>query len=148
MSEESITVPPVIGQEPPSAPPPTEIHGFPLWIKVSAVAVAVLVVISIFRMVPVFQDALAVERAHKAVAQGNPQEAAKLLGPVFERNRSSTDLALDLADSQIAIRDYRGAEDVLQKLQGREMSTEQSDRANVLAQQLSEPVKEAPGGVK
>jgi len=123
-----------------------EIHGFPVWIRISAIAVVVLLVISIVRVAGVFHDAIQVERAHKNLAQNNFAKAAEELKPVVGRYPDSIDFNLDLAEAEMGTQDYLGAAKILDRLGGREVSEEQNVRASAIGSQLDEVAKKFQGG--
>jgi hypothetical protein len=121
----------------PVAPPPQEIRGFPVWIKLSAAVVVVLVLVSAVRMVPVFREATMLERAHRHLSEQKFAEAAAELAPIAARYPESTDLQLDVAEAQLRSENYPAAAEALVKIEGREVSKEQEERANGLAAELN-----------
>lgn len=129
-----------VSEQTPYTPPP-EIHGFPLWVKIAAVAVGLLFVVSAARIGPVVKDAVRLERGRRDLAHADFANAAKELEPVLAAYPDSVDFRLDLAEAYLGAKDYANAYATVARLEGRELEEDQETRANRVADALERAAK-------
>lgn len=129
--------PPVLAAQP-EPTPPEPIHGFPVWIRVSALIVLATMAYSLITGVSSIRVAVAMERGHRSLVAGKYQEADDQLSQVAKLAHGNVDLTLDLAEAKISDGDLPGAAECLDSLEGQEVTQEEDQRADALGDRLTD----------
>ncbi len=127
--------PPPIVEEDDSGELP-EIHGFPSWIKLSGLAIGVLMILSLVRVPETIKWAVKVERGQRYLHGGDYKRAADELAPVLAKFPANLDLNLDLAEAQYQDGQIDAAYTTMDRLVGKEVDERQGERADRLDRQI------------
>ena len=135
----------------PESPPPfveeddtgqlPEIYGFPSWIKLAGLAVALLTLYSLARAPEAIRWSVQAERGLRDLHQGHYEQAAKELGPVLAKYPASINLNLDLAEAQFRAGRLDEAFDTMDHLVGREVDEQEAARADSIDAQIHEAME-------
>ena len=110
--------------------------GYPQWVRLAALAVAVLVVLSFIRFPKALAAALAEERGSKHYSNGEYMKAATEFEKVQTAYPDSTKANLELAEACVQIGEGEKAAHALDKLRDRLLGPDSANRADAVASRI------------
>lgn len=140
MVENELQVPPGPGEE-------TEVTGsaydklpdvgFPAWVKIASVVVALLVVYSITRIPKAMEASIAEERGNRYFEKGQFEQASHEYEAVQRIAPDTTRVALPLAKCYLQMKAYGAAAQEMNMLDGKELDDDDTKEANGIVNTLN-----------
>lgn len=102
---------------------------FPVWVKLSAFLVLVMVVVSLLMSGERLQETLQITRAQKMAKQMRWEEAYQAYHAIIEKHTNDTDVMLSYAEAAIQSGHTQDAVNTMKSLAGRSADSTQMNRA-------------------